>query len=120
MRSRSLLGRSKFCIRSILGVKWNEICRSVAQLPFGDDFETRLADLEEWTRKLQQSELEASQQDTSENPGLKLLDWFKEVGTGKKQVVYETKAMEERSATFHKIMGMNSRWLEQWFEQWLL
>lgn len=98
-------------------VEWGEVAGKAAENLFGKNSSEFLVDLEEWIVRLEKSDQESSD-DFDSNPALKLLYWYKDIAAGRKQAVYQTKAMEARSMTFRNMEAVNDGWLDRWFDQW--
>lgn len=68
--------------------------------------------------------LEASEQrgDLEQNPGVKLLDFYRGVGqagdAGLELPVLETKVSQMKSQTLRSLGPVKGEWMKQWMEQW--
>ena len=69
-----------------------------------------------WFDALQASA--AKPEDVVKNPGIKLLEWFKQLKAGGEEPELETVKTAKRSETLRGLTAVGPEWMEIWLKQW--
>lgn len=85
---------------------------------FGDSIK-EVVSWVEWVDKLAASQADDITVDLDQNPGLKLLEWFRSTELlGELPIRAETLRSETKSGALAALPPVNPRWVQTWLKQW--
>ncbi|KAL2015881.1 hypothetical protein VTK56DRAFT_4656 [Thermocarpiscus australiensis] len=95
--------------------QWRRLAETVKEF-YGDRIK-RLVGLDEWVGALEKSQ--AAAEDISKNPGVKLLEWYKDLTRGGQGYVeMEMERTKSRSRTMREMQPISPELMKNWCRQW--